>query len=207
MPRLPGRSAVQWTQQHEGAPHMSLKGTLAELPLTDLIEITSLGQKTGRLDLFDGADQAAGTLFFENGRLVGAYRGALTGEQAFYAILTLRDGSFALDPEAPVEADGTLDASTASLLIEGMRRVDEVGRLRKQMPAPARLSLRRGDGDDETERLVLAHLGPGARRIGDIVYGIVLAGVTGEYEVLCACERLLKRGVVEMALTPPPDDA
>jgi hypothetical protein len=185
---------------------MSLKGTLAELPLTDLIEITSLGQKTGLLELFDGADQPAGTMSFQNGRLVGAQRGALTGEQAFYAILTLRDGSFAFDPEAPVVADGTLDAPTASLLIEGMRRVDEVGRLRKQMPAPSRLSLRRGVGEDDVERLVLAHVGPGARNVGDIVDGIVLAGVTGEYEVLCACERLIKRGVVELLLNPGEGD-
>ncbi len=184
---------------------MSLKGTLAELPLADLIEVTSLGGKTGRLDLFDGADQPAGTLSFQSGRLVAAERGALRAEQAFYAILTLRDGSFAFDPEAAVVPDGTLDASTASLLIEGMRRIDEIGRLRKQMPAPARLSLRRGLGQDDIERLVLAHLGPGARNVGDIVDGIVLAGQTGEYEVLCACERLIKRGVAELVF--PPVDA
>ena len=51
---------------------MGLKGSLAELPLPDLIEMTSLGGKSGRLTLYDEEGAVCGELAFRDGRLVGA---------------------------------------------------------------------------------------------------------------------------------------
>ena len=66
---------------------MGLKGNLAELPLADLIEMTALGGKTGRLTLFDAGGAACGALAFRDGRLVDAVCGALDAEKAFYLSL------------------------------------------------------------------------------------------------------------------------
>ena len=55
-----------------GEAHMGLKGDLGELPLSDFIEMTSLGGKTGRLHLYDAEGRPAGDLAFREGRLVGA---------------------------------------------------------------------------------------------------------------------------------------
>jgi hypothetical protein len=181
---------------------MTLKGTFAELPLSHLVEVTALTGKTGRLDIFAVGGDHVGSLDFVEGRLVGAVSGALEGEQAFYAVLALHEGEFAFDPDAELGAGG-IDAPTAALLVEGMRRVDETIRLRALMPAPARLSLQDGTATDENERLVLAYLGPGARSVGDIVDGIVVTGTTGEYDVLAAIDRLMTRGVVALSATAP----
>ena len=94
---------------------MGLKGTLAELPLADLVEMTSLGGKSGRLTLFDEEGAAAGELAFRDGRLVGAVCGELGAEKAFYALLALQDGAFDFDPEAELgDAPGQLDAHGAA---------------------------------------------------------------------------------------------
>jgi DNA-binding response OmpR family regulator len=50
--------------------------------------------------------------------------GQLRGEDAFYKMLTLREGDFRLDP-AFVPQGRTITASPEALLLEGMRRLDE----------------------------------------------------------------------------------
>lgn len=185
---------------------MGLRGDLAELRLPDLVEMTAIGGKTGLLVLYDEEDAVAGDLSFRSGRLVGARCGALAGERAFYALLALAAGTFHFDPAATLHADGC-DLPTESLLIEGMRRLDEVERLRRSLPAPARLRLLDGKAQDELEARALAYLGPGARRVGDVVDGLLVGGETDEYDALRALDRLRSRGVVRLegVADPPPD--
>lgn len=175
---------------------MSLKGTLSELALSDLIEVISLGGKSGRLQIVRD-DEPAATLSFRDGRLINASVGALEGERAFYAVLAFREGSFFFDTEAD-PGEETLDLPTGSLLMEGMRRVDEVFRLRDTLPATSRATFVGGDSDNPTEKSILGYLGPGARDVGDIVAGMLLEGVSDEYESLRALLRLVNRGVVRV---------
>jgi hypothetical protein len=129
---------------------MGLKGSLAELPLADLIEMTSLGGKSGRLTLYDEEGAVRGELAFRDGRLVGAVCGELGAEKAFYALLALKDGAFDFDPAGGLDVE-SCDLPTASLLMEGMRRLDELHRLRCELPAPARVRLLGGETEDELQ--------------------------------------------------------
>lgn len=177
---------------------MSLKGTLSELPLSDLIEVISLGGKSGQLQIARGADEPPATLSFKDGRIINASTGALQGERAFYAVLAFREGSFFFDTEAD-PGEETLDVPTGSLLMEGMRRVDEVFRLRSALPATSRATFVGGDSENAIEKSILGYLGPGAREVGDIVAGMLLEGVADEYDALRALLRLVNRGVVHVA--------
>jgi hypothetical protein len=183
---------------------VGLKGSLDELPLTDLVEMTSLGDKTGRLLILDEEGVVAGELAFRDGRLVGATCGALTAEKAFYALLEVQHGTFDFDPDAELD-DDSCNLPTTSLLMEGMRRLDELEQLRRTLPAPAVARLLEGEAGDPLEALVLAYLGPGARTVGDIVDGALVGGEVDEYDVLKAMTRLTKGGVVRVEI--PHDDA
>ncbi len=176
---------------------MGLKGDLAELPLPDLVEMTSVGGKTGRLVLFDEEAAVAGVLMFRGGRLVGARSGELTAEKAFYALLGLRTGSFDFDPSAELE-DDEVDLPTEALLIEGMRRLDETYRMRRRLPAPAVVRYVGGGTEDPLEVRVLGYLGPGARTVGDVVEGVLVGGDADEYDALHALQRLDSLGVVRV---------
>jgi len=176
---------------------MGLRGDLGELPLPDLVEMTSVGGKTGRLVLFDEEDAVAGVLMFRAGRLVGAHSGELTAEKAFYALLGLKTGSFDFDPAAELD-DEDVNLPTESLLIEGMRRLDETYRMRRRLPAPALVCYLGGDADDALEARVLGYLGPGARTVGDVVEGILVGGDADEYDALHALRRLAARQVVRV---------
>ena len=169
---------------------MGLIGDLGELPLPDLVQMTSVGGKTGRLVLFDEEDAVAGVLMFRAGRLVGARSGELTAEKAFYALLGLKTGSFDFDAQAELDED-EVNLSTETLLIEGMRRLDEVYRLRRRLPAPAYVRFCGGGTEDPLEARVLGYVGPGARTVGDIVEGILVGGDADEYDALNALSRLV----------------
>jgi hypothetical protein len=180
---------------------MGLRGDLAELPLPDLVEMTSVGGKTGRLVLFDEEGVVAGELTFRGGRLVGAHCGELTAEKAFYALLAVKTGTFDFDPAAELDED-TFNLPTESLLIEGMRRLDETYRLRRRLPAPGRVRYLGGEPDDPLEARLLGYLGPGARTVGDVVEGVLVSGDADEYDALQALQRLAAREIVRVERPP-----
>jgi len=93
------------------------------------------------------------------------------------------------------------------LLMEGMRRIDEIQELRRHYPAPAIVGMRvRGAlSDDPTEARVLGYIGPGARAVGDIVEGILVGGEFDEYDTLKALGRLHERGIVLIDIPTGPD--
>ena len=183
---------------------MGLRGSFDELPLADLIEMTSLGRKTGLLVLSDAKGKVVGELAFRGGLLVGATCGELSAEKAFYSLLGLSGGAFDFDPEAELD-EGIYNLHTESLLMEGMRRLDEIHRLRRQLPAPALVRLLGGEAEDAVEARVLGYLGPGARLLGDIVEGVLVGGEADEYDALKALQRLTTRSVIRIEV-PSSDD-
>ncbi len=185
---------------------MGLRGDLGEVALSDLIEMTSLGGKTGLLVLRDAEGQVVGELAFRDGRLVGASRGQLRAEKAFYMMLDLHEGTFDFDAEPPGD-DESCNLQTESLLMEGMRRLDEIRQLRRQYPAPAAVKLldHGAVADDPSAGRVLGYLGPGARTVGDIVAGILVGGEFDEYDALTALARLHDGGAVTVEISPGAD--
>ena len=102
-----------------------VSGALSEMSLPDVVQVLSNGRKSGRLVLRAGGQ--SGEVWFKDGAIWDATFGAHSREDAFYAMLALTDGDFELDPgQAP--STRRIEASTESLLLEGMRRLDEAGR-------------------------------------------------------------------------------
>ena len=70
------------------------------------------------------APQGSGEIHFVDGNVVDAVWGELRAEPAFFAMLKLEDGEFALDP-AFKPTGRVIHQSSEALLLEGMRRMDE----------------------------------------------------------------------------------
>lgn len=100
-------------------------GSLSDMSLPDLTQILGQSRKSGRLTLRSGSRE--GEVHLLEGRVVHATAGALAGAEAFYELLGFTEGSFALDPSfQPPES--TIQASAESLILEGLRRIDERNR-------------------------------------------------------------------------------
>ena len=102
-----------------------VSGSLTEMSIPDLVQILAHGRKTGLLRLNSG--QQRGEIHFVNGDLYNALCGKLRGDEAFFALLKFKDGSFALDPSFTA-TERVIQMTAEMLLLEGLRRYDEDSR-------------------------------------------------------------------------------
>jgi response regulator RpfG family c-di-GMP phosphodiesterase len=99
-----------------------VSGSLREMGLPDMVQVLFHGRKTGKLEI--RAAKGSGEIHFAEGSVVDARWGDARGEAAFYAMLKLTDGDFALDPSFKPPGR-VIHQSAEALLLEGMRRMDE----------------------------------------------------------------------------------
>jgi len=99
-----------------------VSGSLREMGLPDMVQVLFHGRKSGNLRI--RARDGSGEIHFVDGNVVDALWGDQKGEDAFFAMLGLEDGEFALDP-AFKPTGRVIHQSSEALLLEGMRRMDE----------------------------------------------------------------------------------
>ena len=106
-------------------------GSLAEMGLVDLLQTIDISRKSGVLRISMGEQR--GNVFFDEGRVIDAEVGSLTGDAAIYRLLVWSDGNFEIDFRV-LDRPPTIKSTTQALLMEGMRRLDEWGRMLEQLP-------------------------------------------------------------------------
>ena len=115
-----------------GGTRTRLSGSLEDMGLVDLLQTFEVSRKSGiaRVREPRGAEIS---IYFRDGKVVDAELGRLRGEEAVYRALIWNVGTFAVQFQ-PVTNEDIIPTSTQGLLMEGMRRVDEWGRLLEQSP-------------------------------------------------------------------------
>lgn len=117
-----------------------LEGTLATLPVADLIQLLNATLQSGILTITD-KDEKQADLIFQEGEVVQAHYDGEMGEEAVYALMRNRQGRFEFtkmdrfplqqrlhtQPEGPLSAERQrqIRRRTQSLLLEGARLMDE----------------------------------------------------------------------------------
>ena len=103
----------------------TLAGDFSTMAFTDLVSTIELGLRTGVLAV--STRHTSGRLFFENGRIVHVLYGTLSGEEAFYELMTGEEGEFGFTPmPCTLEAsERTVTLSATALIMEGARRYDD----------------------------------------------------------------------------------
>jgi CheY-like chemotaxis protein len=99
-----------------------VSGSLQEMGLPDIVQVLWHGRKTGSLKIH--APEGAGEIHFVEGQVYNALFGRKRGADAFYAMVALQAGEFAVDPSF-VATQRVIEESPEGLLLEGMRRLDE----------------------------------------------------------------------------------
>ena len=107
-------------------------GQLADMAVVDLIQTIEISRKSGVIH-FTNPEGRRGAIYFRGGKVIDAELGRLTGEEAVYRLLVWTDGSFEVEFKN-VRRKDVIELSSQGLLMEGMRRVDEWGRLCEQLP-------------------------------------------------------------------------
>jgi CheY-like chemotaxis protein len=110
----------------------SFAGNLSDMGVVDLVQTLEMGKKSGALRIDASSGQSA-AVYFREGKILDCEVGKLNGEGAFYKLLNWQEGEFAIEFK-PVEREERIALPTQGLLMEGMRRIDEWGRIVEQLP-------------------------------------------------------------------------
>jgi hypothetical protein len=113
---------------------MSLKGELTDLSLAELIEFFCNQRKTGRLTV--SYPHAPAYFYLQSGSVVHASVGSLRGIDAVYYALTQSNASFNFSA-AYEPPDQTINQPWTSVVLEGLRRMDEGIKPRNPFPERA----------------------------------------------------------------------
>jgi DNA-binding response OmpR family regulator len=112
-----------------GRTHFS--GSTQDMAVVDLLQTFEVSRKSGVVHLRGGSHEAH--IYFRDGKVVDAELGRLRGEEAIYRALIWNEASFEVEFK-PIANEDVIGGSTQAILMEGMRRVDEWGRLCEQLP-------------------------------------------------------------------------
>ncbi len=99
-----------------------VSGSLQEMGLPDIVQVLWHGRKSGSLKIH--APEGNGEIHFVEGQVYNALFGKKRGADAFYAMVALQAGDFAVDPGF-VATQRMIEESPEGLLLEGLRRLDE----------------------------------------------------------------------------------
>ena len=106
-------------------------GSLEDMGVVDLLQTFEVSLKSGIARIWDGRREAL--IYFRDGKVVDAELGKLRGEEAVYRSLITSSGEFEVELCA-IPNEDIIPTSTQGLLMEGMRRLDEWGRVLEQLP-------------------------------------------------------------------------
>ena len=98
------------------------KGTFDTMPFANVLQVLSIGRKTGVLGIRD--EDLSGGIYLDNGEAVHAWTGDSEGEEAFYSLSAWTQAKFAFN-SIRREEKRTLTKATITLLMEAMRRIEE----------------------------------------------------------------------------------
>ena len=151
---------------------MALRGSFTETEPEDLLQVLALGGRTGILTVLDRGHTRK--LVLKDGQIVDAYDGARRGEEAVFALLASRTGTFAFSVE-DVPAEKTITRTVPAILLTAAQRMDDLVRARPLLDRPSALVCRAEGPADEVwqdDDGVAAHLlalVDGRRSVGEVV--------------------------------------
>jgi DNA-binding response OmpR family regulator len=109
----------------EAPGESTLRGSLAQMNVMDLLQSLDMGHKTCALTLSNNGDRCQ--MFFNDGQINHAIYGNLKGDDAVFKVLSWTGGNFEINFSGS-SAEQTVTRSTQGLLLEGLRLLDESNR-------------------------------------------------------------------------------
>jgi len=179
-----------------------IEGNLSQISLTDLLQIFSMNKKDGTITIY--SDKGTGFIYLQDGNVVNATFEKVEGVKAFYRLLSIKNGKFEFIPHkalTPVRISST----TESLLMEGMRQIDEMKKNKNIFPpldAVVKLKKKLSELPKQVrtitqEVLLLLEF---YNKVEDIVDNCTFP----DYDVLRVLVALLEKGIIEIVKQAPP---
>lgn len=188
------------------ATRTRLTGSLEDMGIVDLLQTFEVSRKSGMARVREPKGKAL-VVYFRDGKVVDAELGRLRGEEAVYRGLIWGSGTFEVEFR-PIQNEDIIPTSTQGLLMEGMRRVDEWGRMLEQLPPLStvfevdhqQLLERLGEIPDELNGIL--RLFDGGRTLADVVDDSPFEDLS----TLSNISKLYFEGILVVAVQPTATD-
>ncbi len=193
-----GDELVGW-----GDEVMAIKGYLREANLFDVLQMLSLGQKTGKLSLVEGKN--LGDVYFKDGKIIYALLNNQEPttpqdiEEIIYTLMDWKDGSFNFEPDHMPPEINFSPLDLGFIILEGAKRIDEWEIIRESLPS-LDIVFDRVEEESEKEEVILSEE---EREVLDLVDGyrdarnIIEVSGYSEFEVCRALSKMLKYNLIE----------
>jgi len=196
-----------------------LEGGLKDLSIEDLLQMVSLGEKTGERILSGETPlgKTSGKIYFEKGQVKNAETEDLKGEPAVIELLILKDGNFKFIPKDISQIEKSIYKSVQDLLILSTSKLDEWNKIKDKISSvdssfelslediPDEISLNRTHWEvlnilrtGNTIRQTALKLNMNIFDVAGIAYGLVVLGIIKRIE-----EKLPEREEFEQNKTEP----
>lgn len=182
---MPSRSAAAVPEGGD------FRGDLQQVSVPDLLQLLSMNRRSGTLAVTTAA--GLGEVRLADGEIVDAVYRRLEGEKALFRLLGEVEGSFSFASGTPQFLQ-RIEIPTRTLLMEGMRQIDEARRRRESI------------GDDGGALLAIAPPASDAPEVAQRVLEVLTAPRTlselldevpfSDLDVLDTLEKLLTSGLV-----------
>ena len=180
-----------------------LEGGLKDLSIEDLLQMVSLGEKTGELILSGETPlgKTSGKIYFEKGQVKNAETEDLKGEPAVIELLILKDGNFKFIPKDISLIEKSIYKSVQDLLILSTSKLDEWNKIKDKISSvdssfelslediPDEISLNRTHWEvlnilrtGNTIRQTALKLNMNIFDVARIAYGLVVLGIIKRIE-------------------------
>jgi len=180
-----------------------LEGGLKDLSIEDLLQMVSLGEKTGELILSGETPlgKTSGKIYFEKGQVKNAETEDLEGEPAVIELLILKDGNFKFIPKDISQIEKSIYKSVQDLLILSTSKLDEWNKIKDKISSvdssfelslediPDEISLNRTHWEvlnilrtGNTIRQTALKLNMNIFDVARIAYGLVVLGIIKRIE-------------------------
>ena len=104
-------------------PKFTLTGDLASVSIFDVVQVVENSRLTGVLAITSAAH--SGSVFFNEGRIVGAEADETTGQDAFRKIVEVTSGAFDFEKSTQTFPITINSASNTNLILDSLRQLDE----------------------------------------------------------------------------------
>ena len=131
----PAASRAQATSSPPPAVSPLISGSISEMPLPDLLQLFDNSRKSGVLTI--RSTQGIGRIYLREGQVYHAEVEAnpvVKPRKAFYRMFAWTEGAFDLKPIGEHVVAEEITESTTSLVLEGVRQLDEIRILEPKLP-------------------------------------------------------------------------
>mgnify|MGYP005832327871 CR=1 FL=1 len=116
---------------------MELTGNLKDFTIEDLLKFINISKRTGVVSIkgkIEKEGEKDAKIFCKDGDIIDAELDERRGENAFYLILTMKEGIFSFSKELPKDVELKINKKLEELLFEGAKQVEIIDDILKKLP-------------------------------------------------------------------------